>query len=96
MAETKEQFIKQVKSVSSELGEVLQARKFEEAFDISQRLNNLLKSEDLKDLTGRELAETGIEEIQNELNTYWWGNREMRKFQGILKKRGGKFLVLAN
>ncbi|WP_247937793.1 hypothetical protein [Streptococcus intermedius] len=96
MAETKEQFIKQVKSVSSELGEVLQARKFEEAFDISQRLNNLLKSEDLKDLTGRELAETGIEEIQNELNTYWWANREMRKFQGILKKRGGKFLVLAN
>ncbi|WP_195405286.1 hypothetical protein [Streptococcus constellatus] len=96
MAETKEQFIKQVKGTSSELGELLQARKFEEAFDVAQRLNNLLKSDDLKELTGKELAETGIEEIQEELRKYWWANGEMRKFQGILKVRGEKFSDLAN
>ncbi|MED5805478.1 hypothetical protein VYI00_07785 [Streptococcus anginosus] len=96
MAETTKTFIKQVKGTSSELGELLQANKFEEAFDASQRLNNLLKSEQFEELTGKQIKESGLEDIQSELKKYWWANKEMRRFQGVLRGRGKALSELAN
>ena len=88
--------LKQLKGTSQEFGELLKSNKFEEAFDIANKLNALLKDDQLNDFTGRELAEVGISEMQDELKKYWWANGEMRKYQGILRKRGGRFSELAN
>lgn len=96
MAEDKKQLIKKIKGTSQEFGELLKSNKFEEAFDIANKLNALLKDDQLNDFTGRELAEVGISDMQDELKKYWWANGEMRKYQGILRKRGGRFSELAN
>lgn len=96
MAENKKELIKKIKGTSQEFGELLQSNKFEEAFDIANKLNTFLKDDQLNDFTGRELSEVGILEMQEEMKKYWWANGEMRKFQGILRKRGSRFSELAN
>lgn len=96
MAETTKAFVKKIKGTSQELGELLQANKFEEAFDVANKLNNLLKSEEIDNLTGKELKETNIEGIKEQLKKYWWANGEMRKYQGLLRKYGQMFSDYAN
>lgn len=92
MAETKEQFIKQVKTKTIALGEFLNTDSFSEAYEVALELSQLFKSEDMKDFTGRELEESGLSAIQEELKKYWYFNKQMRSAQGALRKKGDKFL----
>lgn len=55
-----------------------------------------MKSEEIDNLTGKELKETSIEGIKEQLKKYWWANGEMRKYQGVLRKRGQMFSDYAN
>ena len=80
MAEDKKQLIKKIKGTSQEFGELLQSNKFEEAFDIANKLNTLLKDDQLNDFTGRELSEAGISDMQDELKKYWWANGETPRY----------------
>ena len=80
MAEDKKQLIKKIKGTSQEFGELLQSNKFEEAFDIANKLNTLLKDDQLNDFTGRELSEAGISDMQDELKKYWWANAKTPRY----------------
>ncbi|MGT2779815.1 hypothetical protein [Streptococcus intermedius] len=55
-----------------------------------------MKSEQFDELTGKQIKESGLEDIQSELKKYWWANKEMRRFQGILRGRGKALSELAN
>lgn len=99
MAEYNEQLdavLKKIKTTSTALGEALTSEDWEEAFNNAMLLKDYIKDESLQDLTGRELSQYNIPDIEAELKKYWYFNGEMRKAVGALRKKGQKFLDFAN
>ncbi|WP_296123875.1 hypothetical protein [uncultured Streptococcus sp.] len=99
MAEHNEQLdavLKKIKTTSAALGEALTKEDWEEAFNNAMLLKDYVKDEALQDLTGRELSQYHIPDIETELKKYWYFNGEMRKAVGALRKKGQKFVDFAN
>ena len=76
--------------------EELKEQSWEEAFNNAMLLKDFIKDESLQDLTGRELSQYHIPDIETELKKYWYFNGEMRKAVGALRKKGQKFVDFAN
>lgn len=99
MAENNEQLdavLKKIKTTTTALGEALTKEVWEEAFNNAMLLKDYVKDEALQDLTGRELNQYHIPDIEAELKKYWYFNGEMRKAVGALRKKGQKFVDFAN
>lgn len=90
--EEKNKVIKDIKTATALLGETLQARNWEQAYEHSEILKHHLKSDLLGEFTGNELTKLGIEEIRNLVKKYTYFNKEMRKFQGALVANGKRLL----
>ena len=74
MAEHNEQLdavLKKIKTTSAALGEALTKEDWEEAFNNAMLLKDYVKDEALQDLTGRELSQYHIPDIETELKKYW-------------------------
>ena len=91
-----ESVLKKIKAVTDAFGEALSTDNWEDAFQNAMQLKDLIKDEALQDLTGREMEQHNIPEIEAELKKYWYFNGEMRKCQGALRKKGQKFIEFAN
>lgn len=88
MSEEKQLFLKSVKSVASEFAGALQSKSWDEAFEISGRLNTLLNSDEIKDFTERELEQNGILEVKENHKKYrYWSNQRL-KVEGALVAKG--------
>lgn len=90
--EEKNKVIKDIKTATALLGEALQARDWEQAYEHSGTLKHHLESDLLGEFTGNELTKLGIEEIRSLVKKYTYFNKEMRKFQGALVANGKRLL----
>ncbi|MEX2803850.1 hypothetical protein AB3329_01850 [Streptococcus sp. H31] len=92
--EEKNALTKQLKQTVSELGESLQANDFEAAYELANSLQKQVENDEFMSLTGKELADLQFEDIKKTLKRYWYNNRQMRMFQGGLRKNGATFVDL--
>ncbi|HEM3442992.1 TPA: hypothetical protein U1C34_001918 [Streptococcus suis] len=90
--EEKNKVITDIKKTAGLLGESLQARDWEQAYEYHESLKKHLENELLGEFTGNELTKLGIEEIRQLSKKYAYFNKEMRKFQGALVANGKRFL----
>lgn len=90
--EEKNKFIKDIKMATALLGESLQARDWEQAYEHYLALKHHLDSELIDEFTGNELKKLGVEEIRNLVKKYVYFNKEMRKFQGALVANGKRLM----
>lgn len=92
MTEEQAAVLKAVKSVALEFGEALKNRQWEEAFEISGRLNPLLKSEEMKEFSEKDLELEGVTVVKENLKKYFYWSGQLRKAEGALVAKGNNIL----
>lgn len=91
MSENTKTFVKKFNTTLNTLGESLKSAKFDEAYDASVTLNDLIKDEDqVASLSDKDKVR--VLEVKEILRKYSFLNREFRKYRGSLVKKGDEFL----
>lgn len=88
-------YLNNVKKTTTQLGELLNTEKWEEANEVSKSLNELLKAQP-DDLTRGDMERYHLDDIAVELRRFWYAYKEMRKHTGALRKKGPKFIDFAS